>query len=67
MLFIIAKEVKQSFMAFRKAHDSPSIWHSGCFWEFALSLRSSQNPFSINKIQLEFLLSAILSFNHFNI
>jgi hypothetical protein len=29
---------KQSFMAFRKAYDSPFIEHSGCFWEFASRL-----------------------------
>ena len=49
-----ANEVKQSLPAFRKAHDSPFIWHSGCFWEIASSLRSSQNPFSTNKIRLNF-------------
>ena len=26
-----ANVVKQSFMAFRKAHDSSFIWHTGCF------------------------------------
>jgi hypothetical protein len=48
-----ANEVKQSFMAFRKAHDSQFIWHSDCFWEIASSLRSSQNPFSRFKIRLK--------------
>jgi len=35
MYLIIANEVKQSLPTFRKAYDSPFIWHSGCFWQFA--------------------------------
>ena len=45
-----ANEVKQSFMAFYKAYNSPFIWHSGYFREIASSLRSSQNPFLSYKI-----------------
>ena len=48
-----ANAVKQSLQAFRKVHDSLSIWHSVCFWEIASSLRFSQNPFSHFKIRLK--------------
>ena len=46
-----ANVVKQSFMAFRKAHDSLLLWHLSCSWEIAFHLHyvTADKPHSVRR------------------